>query len=434
MAAETPATQAIFKRVYVDPVEKAIPTTSVFRQKIKFDQRNKTGDSYNAAIQLRYPQGWTINGGANLNTDYALNAAVSGTVKQTSVTPFEFTIRQRLPYGLIASSDGKEQAFDETVGLQVASVVEVTDMMLELAMLKGGTYIGKTNTNTATTPNLSCQVSKATFAPGIWAMLEGAYVDAYSDSALTAKLNTNGTVVITSIDITNRLVNMTCSSGADFTAIDTAKLNVYWVPRGAVSNWTDGIDSAITKAAAGSSIYGITASSYALMMANTYDAGAASMTFAKAAGAVINAAVKGGMGDQIVYLSPYSWTDILNDQAGSRRYTQDNGGEFSNGANELTYHGPNGGTISFVMSPMVFAGEAFILNTSDWRRIGSTEPTFNIPGRGTLENPYMLHDVLDANCLEFKRYFEQGVYCKRLARQTKITGIVNSSGPTGAGT
>ena len=109
-------------------------------------------------------------------------------------------------------------------------------------------------------------------------------------------------------------------------------------------------------------------------------------------------------------------------------------GEFVNGANELVYHGPNGGTITFVMSPMVFAGEAFILNASDWKRIGSTEPTFNIPGRGTLENPYMLLDVPDANALEFRRYFEQGVYCKRLARQTKITGIVNSSGPTGGGT
>ena len=434
MAAESPTTQAIFKKVYVDPVEKAIPTTSVFRNTIKFDSANKTGDSYNGAIQLRYPQGWTINGGSNLNTNYTLNAAVPGSVQQTTVKPFEFTMRTQLGYGLIASSDGKAQAFNETVGLQVAAAVEVTDMMLEMSLLKGGTYIGKTNTNTATTPNLSCQVSKDTFAPGIWAFLEGAYLDAYSDSALTSKLNTNGTVVITSVDITNRIINMTCASGADFTAIDTAKANVYWVPRGAVSNWTDGIDSAITKAAAGSSIYGITASSYALMQANTYAVGSAAMTFTKAAGAVINAAVKGGMGDQVIYVSPYSWTDILNDQAGSRRYTDNNGGEFVNGANELVYHGPNGGTITFVMSPMVFAGEAFILNASDWKRIGSTEPTFNIPGRGTLENPYMLLDVPDANALEFRRYFEQGVYCKRLARQTKITGIVNSSGPTGGGT
>lgn len=431
MAAESPTTQEIFKRVYVDPVEKVIPQSSVFRRKVAFDQRNRTGAEYRTALQLRWPQGWTFNGGATLNTDYTLNAGVAGLVKQAAVTPSEFTIRQTLPYGMIASSDGVEQAFNETVALNVAAVVEVTDAMLELQTLYGGTYIGATNTSTGSTPNFVGQVSLATWAPGIWTMLEGAFLDAYSDSALTTKLNATGTCTLTGVAFNTRTLTIACSVAGEYTAIAAAG-TVYWVPRGVVSNWVSGVDSLITTSAAGGSVFGITAANYSLMQANTY-ATSGQMTFSKSANAVINAAMKGGMGDQSVVVSAYAWTDMMNDQASLRQYVGNYGGEFENGADELVYHGPNGGRLSFVMSPMVMAGSAYILNFADWKRIGSSEPTFNIPGRGSLSNPFMLQDSADKNSLEFRRYYEQGVYCSRLARQTKITGIVNASGPSGGG-
>jgi hypothetical protein len=164
------------------------------------------------------------------------------------------------------------------------------------------------------------------------------------------------------------------------------------------------------------------------MRSGLYDNQGGPLTFASLADAAVLSVAKGGMGDLVALVSPWAWTDINNDEAGNRRYTEQYGGTFENGADRLTYFGP-GGKLDVMQHSMMKAGEAALVNFADWERIGASEPTFNIPGRGTLENPMMLLDRQDQNAVEFRRYWCQSIVCKRLARQVKITNIVNDSGP-----
>ena len=157
------------------------------------------------------------------------------------------------------------------------------------------------------------------------------------------------------------------------------------------------------------------------------------LTFSNVAAAVTNPATKGGMGDYTVVVNPYSWVDIMNDEAGSRRYISDNGGEFVNGADELTYYGPNGGKLRFEMNPFIKASEAYILMYDDWRNVGASLPTFLLPNRDP-QNPAFLRELENSAGYELRRYANVSPYCSRLARQGVLTGIVNVSGPSGGGT
>jgi hypothetical protein len=68
-----------------------------------------------------------------------------------------------------------------------------------------------------------------------------------------------------------------------------------------------------------------------------------------------------------------------------------------------------------------------MIDPKDWVRSGPSEPTFNIPGQGQLAIQSMLTPLPDQTGTQFVRYWSQAPACVRLAKQIKITGIVNTS-------
>lgn len=435
MAAETMATQEIFKKVYLDPVTKAVPESNVFQRKIKFDSRNKVGDSYVGAVQLRRPNGFTFWGGTARGTAATLNGALAGVTKQVTVKPSSIMLQEQVAYDVAAAATA-EGAFDPQMALITQSMVESVNWAWELQNAYGGTNIGIANAVSApASPTGTFQMSKASWSAQIWGPFEGGLVDAYSDAALTTKVTAAGPATVDAVDIDNRNVTLTFASGANYTAAEAAvATGLYLVPYAAAgtAGWVDGVASIISKSAAGSTVFDVNTSLYAYMRASSLTQSGA-LTFSKVAESTINPAVKGGMGDYDVVVAPYAWVDIMNDEAGLRRYQSDNGGEFRNGANELVYYGPNGGTLTFTMDPVIKAGEAYILMFEDWRNVGATEPTFELPHRDP-GNPQFLRELESAAGYEVRRYANFGTYCQRLARQAVITGFTNASGPSGGGT
>jgi hypothetical protein len=205
---------------------------------------------------------------------------------------------------------------------------------------------------------------------------------------------------------------------------------LYFTLYGAVGNIGLGVQPLIVTSAAGGTVFGLNTSQYTYMRASSATISGA-LTFAKIAAAATLPATKGGMGDLDVLVNVYTWTDVMNEQAALRQYISENGGTFENGADELIYHGPNGGKLTVQCDPMLKSTEGLILGFEDWRSVGSTLPTFNVAGGG----PDKFLRVLERNNgVGVRRYSQTGTYCRRLARQCLLTGIVNSSGPPGAGT
>jgi hypothetical protein len=163
-----------------------------------------------------------------------------------------------------------------------------------------------------------------------------------------------------------------------------------------------------------------------MFKASTYPAGGAPLTFAKLASACSRAVVRGGMNDMTAYVSPYTWIDMMNNEAALRRYSGDLRGELVNGGDKLSFFNVNG-VLTIEPHGMVKASEAFLLNPADWRVIGSTQPTFEQPGRGATANPYFVVEESTKAGYSIRRYSDTGTICYAPARQVKITGITNTT-------
>jgi hypothetical protein len=425
MSVNTPSVQEIFKVQYADAVENVVPNDCPLQRDIKFDTRNKLGSTYNFALLVRNPQGHTWNGGATYGNAATLNSPIAGRTVQASTPACEYVLREQISYGMVSRSADGKAAFEEGMDLIVGSMVNSAAWALELTTANGGGDIGAILSNTpGGGSDATIVITVATWAAGNYSAFEGGLFDVY-DPTLTTKRNTNGPATLNSVDIDSRSLAVTFFNAADRTASVAGDV---LVPVGVVGNWTNGMFTTITRAAAGSTLYGLNTSTYGLLRSGTYSAASGPLTFAKCASAAIRSVTKGGMGPLTVLVSPYAWTDINNDEAANRRYVSDKGGEFVNGADRLVYYGPNGGTLTIMQHPMIKAGEAYVVNLDDWRRIGSSEPTFRLPGNTGLSDRFVT-DLEGSMGFQIKRWWDQALICRYLARQVKITNIVNVSGP-----
>lgn len=435
MSGESSINQELLKRVYVDPVQNAVVLTNYLRNAIKFDGDNRTGDEYRAAIMLRRPQGFTFAMDELMQSSFQVNSAIGGLTKQVAVKPGAILLEDTISYSFSSSMQSEQAAFNPQLALVFTSMVESHDQQFEQNNLYGGTNIGVGNTGSQSGLAVTSQISKASWSPHLFAPMEGGRLDAYADSGLTSKITSDGAAILTSVDIDNRTLVVTYASNANAVAAAAAGAggNLYFVPYQGVGNIPYGLWTLLTRSAAGSTVFGIDTSLYAYARASTYDAASGPMTFTKLANAAIGPAAKGGMGDLECSVNLYSWTDIMNNQAALRRFVDKNGGEFENGADKLIYHGANGGRLVVGCNPMLKASEGTITDWDDWRWIGSTMPTFNLPGQNPA-NPKLAFELPGNAGWGVRRWSQAAPFCRRLARQSRIINIVNDSGPTGGGT
>ena len=307
-APDTAVTQELFKIAYDNGVFNAVPQFAQIQKNVKFNNAKKTGSAYNFATMVRNPQGHTWTGGADLGTVVTLNGAVNGQTKQGTVTACEYVLREQIAYGLISGTATQSGGFEPAADLLVSAVVNSASWALELTLMHGGGSIGAIDTNTPGAGTTSVLLlTEASWAPGNFSAFEGGYFDLY-DSTLTTKQNTDGPILIQAVNIDAISLTVEFASAGDRTAASAGDL---LVPTGAFGNWQYGIMPAITRAAAGSSLYGITTSSYGLMRSGTYDNGAGPLTFAALADAAVTSVAKGGMGDLVALVSPWAWTCLL---------------------------------------------------------------------------------------------------------------------------
>lgn len=424
--ADTPETgstlDGLFKRRYVDSTEFVVPYSARMQRDIKFDSANKIGEDYRANLMLRNPQGFTYNGGATYGNAFTLNNALAGASKQASVKGCEIVMKEVISYGLVSRSAGGEAAaFDPAMDDIVRGMIESHSSRIEAMTLYGGDSIGAVDSVGGSGTAGTAVITTATWAPGLWSGLEGAELDAY-DVTLGTKRNTNGPIVLSNVDLGAKSLSLTYAAAADRTAVVATDV---FVPVGSVGNWANGLYYLISQSAAGTTVFGLSPATYGLMRSSTTALGGAALTFAKLTGAVAKPVVRGGMADMTAYVSVYTWIDLMNAEATLRRYTSDSGAEFKTGADSIEFYSVNG-KLTIVPHTCVKAGQAFVINPDDWRRIGSAEPTFNLPGSSPGMQQFISQESTSAS-FSIRRWSDTGLFCRRLARQTLITGITNTT-------
>lgn len=420
MAITTDQVNGYYKRVYGPDLERVVPEFAIMRQRVAFKKEQKLGETYNYPVLLTRSHGITWNGGSNAGTAFDLNDAISIVTKNAQSTGSEFVLKETVSYGAISrSGTGNDESFGELIDEIPLCMSEAANFYLEMALLYGGTSIGATST-TITNVVAPLVITEASWAAGLWAQMLNAQVDVYDVTLTTRKNQTLGvrdSCSVTAVDPSTRTVTLTTVTNAPvIVATDVI------VPIGAVSNWFSGLDKIVTNAG---SLFGISAATYPLWKSNTYSAGSAPLTMAKIQNAITGAVVNGGlMKDVSVLLSPYAWTDLNNDLAALRRYSESTKTEADLGTKSIKFYGGNG-SIELLPHPMVKAGEAFVLPFDQLVRIGSSDVTFRLPGAG--DNYDFVQQLAGKAGFEMRCYFDQALMPKAPAKLTKITNIDNAS-------
>lgn len=419
MTVDRSALSGYFKTRYADKMENLVPAFAKLAIDIPFNTEKKLGKDYRFPVRVRRGQGITFNGGGTYGTAFAINAAKSGATVEAAVSGTEFVHRDSIAYGVLKGATSSEEAFGNAFDEVVGDMTTTAAFYREMALLYGGTSIGAI-TGTPTQPTSTTAtvvISAASWAAGLWSQMEGAYVDVYN-AALDTKRNTDADLEVTGVDVDTRTVYL--SGDAD--DIDALADTDVFVPKGANGNWFSGVDKILTNTG---SLFGIDAATYRSWKATSYSASSAALTFAKVTGAANLIIAKSGMGDLNCYVSTFSWTDLNQDTVTLRRFTENTKGGIELGTDKITYLGANG-RISIIPHPMIKSGEALMIAPKQFRRIGTTDTTFNLP-EADGSQPNFLQQLPDNAGVELRCFWDQGLICMRPAGQVKITGITNTA-------
>lgn len=424
----TATLDGLFKVVYGDGPINAIPEVAIVQGKVPFKETEKIGKSYNFPVILSSEAGVTyLAAGSGVQT---LNDSIAAQLKEAVVDANQIIIRGQMDYEAAAKAQGSKAAFKSASELLVENLMETGAKRLEIAFIYGqsATGLGTVDTSVnASTTRTVLTMTAAGWAPGIWAGLENAQVQAWkvSDNTLVSS-GTDAVFTIAYVDYSAKKLTVT-GSATGISALDTAAGagDLYLTFKGAktgTTTWVEpvGIDKIVTNSG---SLFGIDASIYALWSGSSYDV-AGNISTAKLLNMVGLAVSKGGLMEEVdVLLSPKSFMFMAGTMTDLRRQ---NGGQSEKtgigGFEAIVLMGPNG-KINLVPHPMIKEGECFAVPLKKrFKRIGSQEFSFETPGR---KGELFLH-VPDKNAYELRLYCAQAIICVTPAKCVKGTGITNA--------
>lgn len=416
MAVTRSALNGFYKTKYGEK-NKPLPSFAIVQRLLPFKKRAKIGKEYSEPVFTRRAHGVTFQK-TSIGTVYSLAAARSIATEEAKLSGAEIIMREQIAYGAIAAAEGEGNAFGSTFDEAVLGIEESHRFYLESMMLYGRTSIATCESITAASATTSTIViTKASWAPGLWAQAENALVDVYTAIGGT-KINTEGAVTITSLsDVDNRTILVTASTNDSTAIVAGTALSYILVWRAAEAEVLYGIDSIVT--ATTGTMFNINVATNSVWRSNTHSAGSAALTMATVLAAQTKAVVRGGMGDMVFLMNPYVWQDLADDQAALRRHGESTM-DAKNGFERITFQG-TGGKITFEQHPMVKCGEAFGIMPSTWLRGGESDVTDKLPGAS---NDDFFHEIPDYSGSEMRNFSSQFILNRKPAAQVKITNIV----------
>lgn len=413
-----------FKELYASDAEYPVPKASWMLKNVKFNKAETgVGNNYHQPVYLSQEHGVTVAGsdaGA-----FSLNEAVAGVMKDATIAGMQMVLRSRMDYETAARAANSKASFGSATELLVRNMMDTISKRLEIMFLYGRKGIGAVNANTSASTTFV--VSAATWAPAIWGGLENAKIDiltstlsAYSSSGAASNIKVN------SIAQSTRTITM--DTALSLTAGDLVFFRGAVTPGGTPTHKEFmGLDAIIAET---SSLFGIANSTYQLFQGNTSTL-SASLTATNILNALLDAIGKGLNEDVVLLCShkafqglvnplidPKASTGSTNTQVGATRLNRSGGSALELGSSSATLLGAQG-KIEVVPHLYVKDGDGFAFPKSALKRVGATDVTFNLPGRG---DEFFLH-VPDAAGFELRCYSNQALFSPAPAKLTKLASI-----------
>lgn len=391
----------LFKEVYAKKLIDLIPDGVKLLTAIPFvQQSDRTGKLYNQPVVLGQEHGVTF--AASTEDAFTLLPAVAGQIENAQVQGNALVLRSAIGYKAAQTSIGSAQAFEQGTKFLIGNMLRSVTKKLEIEMLYG--QVGYATLAVMGATSTVIPIPAAQWAPGIWAGAEKMPIEIRDSAGANPASRT-----VVAVDFENKTITVD-------TTYQAAAGDVIW-HKGAYGKEFAGLHKIITNTGV---LFGINSADYALFKGNTYSAGNAALSFAKVQEAIAKAVEKGLDSDVMVLVNPNTWSDLLTDQAALRMYDSSySSGKMETGAKELKFHGQNG-MIEIVPSIYCKQGFAYVLSTDEMLRIGSTDVTFNRPGK---PGEFFL-DLPDVAGYELRLFCDQALFCSAPAKNVLITDIV----------
>lgn len=406
---------AMFKEVYGE-VTNLIPSFSKIQKNSKFISSDKeNGNSFVFPILTSLENSITF--GAPDSGLFTLEPISGMNTKKVSVKGSSILLRGAIDNETLSRSSSDRKSFVKGTKLLVDSLMQSGASLIETLLLYGGTDIGEVDSTTnVSTTKTTLTLTPGSFAAGIFQGRKGANLEFYN-LANDTKIASTDYVTIDSIDSANYKITVIGSTGtiaAIDTYVGTTNCKIWF--KGSFGNSMYGLDRILTNTG---SMFGVDASTEDLWRGNVFPVGGA-ISYAKVMEALSLAVDRGLMEEVDVYLPVKAWTKLLTDQGALRKYDSSySPKEIKNGAEAITFYGPNGGAINIHCSPMVKQSEGFIVPSKKLKRPGSSDWSFDYSGNGT---DYFF-PIPDKNGQEIRLFCNQGLVLETPARAVKLTGI-----------
>lgn len=423
--------QALLKRVYATKVDELVPEEGTICEDIPFSQQAKVGDEYCIPVVLTREAGHTFNADGSL---FQLNMALASSQEQARVRGNTIVSRTAMSYKTIQSAmtgtgskEGDKRAFVNATKHQLKQLVMAAKFVREASLLYGGGSAATIPTNanwgvvgtpTDNTGTVDVQFTEASWATGLWVGSEGMQFDCYTTAGV--KQNTGGTAgaadsvyTVTIVTPSTRTVRFS-SANANTAAVTAGEV---FLPAGAYQQEQLGIAGVVNTSG---TIWNINNSSYYLWKAKTVAVGSSQLTFDAIQTGCAKVFEVGYKGEITVYLNPYTWQDIADDEAALINYASKTNGSLDKGFDKISYRGPQG-KITLKPHLLMKQGFAYGLPTDVCYRVGTSDVTFNMPGVGE-----MTRELENYAGVETRAYQDQAFFSEVPGAIIEWSGIVNN--------
>ena len=409
----------LFKTQYAPDLNDLIPQHAILMQKLKYVPADKqNGAFYAVPCVLRSNQGVTYlgeSGGVG-----SLSAAINAVMKEAQVKGSELNIRGQLSYkALSQAATAGARAFKKSSSWLVEDMANVSFTRLELATLHGQEGLGVVATGgNVSTGSGSCDITltDATWATGIWVVLEGAQFEFWS----SAGANRGCVVQLEKVTSATQTLSFKTVSGNETLIAAGDDVYPYKAREGAAS-WNEMAGLFKQYSTTSGTLFGIAdRQNYSLLQGNVAS-GIGEISSAKVVQAASLAVDKGLMTDAVLLVGTKTFADLNAENMGLRMFDSSySPAKAENGAQALSYDHING-KITVLCHPFVKSGQALIMDPNDSLFVGSSKPTFEIPGMP--DKFFRL--VQDTNAVELQNYADLAVFVHKPGQGVVLEGITH---------
>lgn len=413
-AATVSTANGLAKRVH-GKLRSLVPSKNLkLLNRIKYDDSVTLGSEFYEDICLTMEHGFTAGGSSGARR--TLNSSEVAEYQPAYTSPNSLHFRSEVTLELMSRAQSKgEAAFAKYIAALGMNSRKAFDKRLEIALNYGGAPLASASSATTTTTTSIIQLTTATWAPHIWIGMRNCPLEAYSTNTL---LNVNADLNITKVDVKNKRITVVGNATDTALLQSTGTFDLYF--KGYKNNGSSGtLDGTGLRTIANlstGSYLNISADTYADVWSATqvsWTLATQEFTWTILADGMAEAAGRGFMGDAVVQV-PFNVWNQLNSSLDALRvidssYTPTKG-EMGHKADSLVYHTITG-RVTVEPSGFQRYGEVVVYpdNPDDSeeqplaRRIGSSNVTFDYPGRGG--EMFKLKE--DTNTAEWRAFTDQ---------------------------